>query len=90
MNWSEMNANWYEMRALVQSHWPRLNCEILHDIKGDRAELGRALQRQYGFSVPDAETAICEFEEDCKTTWSGKVTESEPARMESRRRKLGT
>jgi len=66
MNWSEMSANLYEMRALVQSQWPRLDYEMLHDMKGDRAELGRALQRQYGFSAPDAEIAICEFEKDVR------------------------
>ena len=66
MNWSEMRASWYEMKALVQTHWPRLPDVMLHDINGDRAELGLALQRQYGFSAPDAETAICEFEEDVR------------------------
>ena len=30
------------------------------------AELARELQRQYGFSAPDAETAICKFEEDVR------------------------
>jgi hypothetical protein len=66
MNWSEMSASWYEMRALVQAHWPRLDYEMLDEIKGNRAKLGCALQRQYGFSEPDAETAICEFEEDVR------------------------
>ena len=66
MNWSEMRAGWRDMRAIVQSHWPRLNDVILNNINGDRAELGRALQRQYGFSEPDAEIAICEFEEDVR------------------------
>ena len=66
MNWSEMRASWIDMRALVQTHWPRLPAVMLHDINGDRAELGLALQRQYGFSAPDAETAICEFEEDVR------------------------
>ena len=71
MNWSEMRASWNEMKALVQSHWPRLADAMLHDINGDRAELGRALQRQYGFSAADAELAICEFEEDVR--WPGAV-----------------
>jgi hypothetical protein len=66
MNWSEMRAGWRDMRAMVQSHWPRLNDVMLNYINGDRAELGLALQRQYGFSAPDAETAICEFEEDVR------------------------
>jgi hypothetical protein len=66
VNWSEMTASWDEMEALVQSHWPRLDYEMLHHMKGDRAELGRALQHHYGFSAPDAETAICEFEKDVR------------------------
>ena len=71
MNWSEMSASWKDMRALVQTHWPRLGDVMLHDINGDRAELARELQRQYGFSAPDAETAICKFEEDVR--WPGAV-----------------
>jgi hypothetical protein len=66
MNWSEMSASWYEMKELVQTHWPRLPDVMLRDINGNRAELGLALQRQYGFSAPDAETAICDFEKDVR------------------------
>jgi hypothetical protein len=69
MNWSELTASSYEMKALVQSHWPRLGGAILRDMKGNRAQLGRALQLEYGFSPADAELAICEFEEDVR--WPG-------------------
>ena len=71
MNCSEMTASWYEMKALVQTHWPRLADAMLRDINGNRAQLGRALQLQYGFSAADAELAICEFEEDER--WPGAV-----------------
>jgi hypothetical protein len=71
MNWSEMSASWYEMKALVQTHWPRLADAILRDINGNRAQLGRALQLQYGFSSADAELAICDFEKDVR--WPGAV-----------------
>ena len=27
MNWSEMQENWNELRALVQAHWPKLSGE---------------------------------------------------------------
>jgi hypothetical protein len=66
MNWSEMTASWNEMKALVQSQWPRLPDIALRDMNGDRTELARALQRHYGFSAADAEIAICEFEEDVR------------------------
>ena len=69
MNWSELTASSYEMKALVQSHWPRLGGAILRDMNGNRAQLGRALELQYGFSAADAELAICEFEEDVR--WPG-------------------
>ena len=71
MNWSEVKASWDELRALVQAHWPKLTDEILDEIGGERYELGRALQRQYGLSAGDAETAICEFEKDVR--WPGAV-----------------
>ena len=71
MNWSEMTASWYDMKSMVQSHWPRLADAMLRDINGNRAQLGRALELQYGFSAADAELAICEFEEDVR--WPGAV-----------------
>ena len=58
MNWSEMQENWNELRALVQTHWPKLSGTVLDGIHVDRAELGRALQCHYGFSAADAELAI--------------------------------
>jgi hypothetical protein len=72
MSWSEIRASWDAMKVLVKSHWPRLPDETLRYINGDRAELGRALQCQYGFSVPDSELAICEFE--AGVTWPSAVT----------------
>ena len=69
MNWSELTASSYEIKALVQSHWPRLGVAILRDMNGNRAQLGRALQLEYGFSAADAELAICEFEDDVR--WPG-------------------
>ena len=66
MNWSEIKANWNELRELLQVQWPKLTNDVLDDIDGDRYELGRALQRQYGLSAGDAETAICEFKKDVR------------------------
>jgi hypothetical protein len=66
MNWSEMKKNWNGLSVAAQSHWPRLTDVVLEDVNGDRAELARALQRHYGFSAADAETAISEFEEDAR------------------------
>ena len=66
MNWSEMHANWVELRALVQARWPKLSRDVLDDIDGDRYELCHALQRHYGLSAGDAETAISEFEKDVR------------------------
>jgi hypothetical protein len=71
MNWSELKANWHEMKALLRVQWPKLSDRVLDDIDGDRYELGRALQRQYGLSPGDAETAMCEFEKDVR--WPGAV-----------------
>jgi len=66
MNWAEMEANWNELKTMVQAHWPQLTDVVLRNINGDRAELARAIQRHYGFSASDAEIAICEFEEDAR------------------------
>jgi hypothetical protein len=66
MNWSEIQTNWHEMRALLRVHWPKLSDSALDDIDGDRYELGRALQGRYSLSPGDAETAICAFEKDVR------------------------
>jgi hypothetical protein len=66
MNWSEMSASWNDMSALVQTQWPKLGDVVVHEMNGERTALGRALQRQYGLSVEDAETAICQFEADVR------------------------
>ena len=66
MNWSEMETGWSGLKMLAQSQWPRLTDVVLRDVNGDRAELACALQRHYGFSAADAETAICEFEKDVR------------------------
>lgn len=71
MNWSEIKTSWYEMRRLLQGHLPKLTDAVLDEVNGDRYELGRALQRHYGLSAGDAETAICEFEKDVR--WPGAV-----------------
>jgi len=71
MNWSEMQANWNELRAVVRSNWPKLTDVILDEVNGDRAKLSRTIQRHYGLSPGDAETAICEFEKDVR--WPGAV-----------------
>ena len=64
MNWSEMQEGWNELSVLVQARWPKLTDAALDDLKGDRTELARALQRHYGFGADEAEKAICEFEKD--------------------------
>ena len=66
MNWSEMEANWDELKALVKGHWPELNDAVLDEVHGDRAQLARAIQRHNGLSATDAEIAICEFEADVR------------------------
>jgi hypothetical protein len=66
MNWVEMESNWDEFKTLIEGHWPKLRGEALDNIHADRAELGRALERYYGFSAAGAEQAICEFEEDVR------------------------
>ena len=71
MSWFEMRASRDRYESVGAQHWPRLPDVMLHDIKGDRAELGLALQRQDGFSAPHAETAMCEFDEDVR--WPGEV-----------------
>lgn len=71
MNWSEMKRSWSELRPLIQTHWPQLTDSALDGVKGDRAELVRAIQRHYGFSAADAEIAVCEFEKDVR--WPGAV-----------------
>jgi hypothetical protein len=51
MNWSEMQANWNELKSLVKGHWPELSDAVLDEVHGDRAELARAIQYRNGLSA---------------------------------------
>ena len=57
---------------MAQSRSPRLTDVVFEDVNGDRAGLApRHFDVDYGFTAADAETAICEFEEDARRQGAG-------------------
>jgi hypothetical protein len=66
MNWSEIEAQWQQMQALLASHWPRLSNEDITSTDGKRDVLAKLLQDCYGWDAPDAESAIRAFEKDVR------------------------
>jgi uncharacterized protein YjbJ (UPF0337 family) len=66
MNWSEMEAQWEQMKPLLVSHWHDLSEEDIARIHGQREVLAQALQERYGLSAREAEDAICAFEKDVR------------------------
>jgi len=66
MNWSEIEAQWEQMKALLASHWHELNEEDIALINGKRDVLAQLLQERYNLGVSQAEDAICAFEKDVR------------------------
>jgi hypothetical protein len=66
MNWSEVEAQWEQMKALSLSHWHKLSEEDVALISGKREVLAQALQERYSLGAREAEDAICAFEKDVR------------------------
>lgn len=66
MNWSEIDGNWPEMRAMIRSYWPKLGEDDLDRIAGDRSRLAESLRDRYGRGPEEAERVICLFEKECR------------------------
>ena len=66
MNWSEIEAQWEQMKALLVSHWHKLSEEDIARINGKRDVLAQALQERYSLGAREAEDAICAFEKDVR------------------------
>jgi hypothetical protein len=66
MNWSEIEGRWEPMKALLESYWRDLSESDLARIDGKRDVLAQVLQERYGLDAPEAERAICAFEEDVR------------------------
>ena len=66
MNWSEIEAQWEQMKTLLLSHWHKLSEEDVAVINGKRDGLAQALQERYSLGAREAEDAICAFEKDVR------------------------
>ena len=66
MNWSEIEAQSEQMKALLLSHWHKLSEEDVALINGKRDVLAQALQERYSLGAREAEDAICAFEKDVR------------------------
>jgi hypothetical protein len=66
MNWSEIEARWEPMKALLASYWPELGDGDLAQVDGKRDLLTRVLRERYGLDDSEAEQAICAFEKDVR------------------------
>ena len=66
MNWSEIQAQWEQMKALLASSWPKLSEDDISHINGNRDVLARVLCERYGLGDREAEDAICAFEKDVR------------------------
>jgi hypothetical protein len=66
LNWSEIEAQWPMMKALLAAYWPKLTDADLGHIAGKRDRLSQFLHERYGLDATDAEAAICAFEKDVR------------------------
>jgi hypothetical protein len=66
MNWSEIEAQWEPMKALLVSHWHKLSEEDIALIDGKRDLLAQARHERYGLGAREADEPICAFEKDVR------------------------
>ena len=66
MNWSEIEYGWDQMKFVVVSHWNRLSNEDLARINGKREVLAQVIRERDGLNASEAETAICNFENEVR------------------------
>ncbi len=77
MNWSEIEAQWEQMKALLVSHWHKLSEEDIALIDGKRDVLAQVLQERYGLGAGEAEDAICRLREGRPPPGGGQVSREE-------------
>ena len=67
MNWSQMHADWPELKEVLKTYWSDLSEEDLKAIDGNRGELARVLQRHRAALGPDqVEKEILAFEDEAR------------------------
>jgi hypothetical protein len=66
MHWSEVEAQWEQMTALLLSHWHKLSEEDVALFNGKRNVSAQTLQERYCSGAREGEDAICAFEKDVR------------------------
>ena len=66
MNWSQMHADWPELREVLKTYWSDLSWEDLNAIDGNRDELARLLQQRRRLGPDQIEKEIVAFENEAR------------------------
>lgn len=69
VDWAKVKGNWNEVKGVIQEQWADLTHDDLLQIHGEKNQLVGALQRKYGMSREEAETAIHDFLEAQRQLW---------------------
>jgi uncharacterized protein YjbJ (UPF0337 family) len=61
MYWYEIAGDWKQFTVMVKEKWSKLTDDDLTTFGGRRDELGRLLQRRYGYAKEQADKELEEF-----------------------------
>jgi hypothetical protein len=61
MNWQDVMNNWPEVSKKARSNWNKLSIEMLLATRGERADLSRLIQQDYGCTVQEADAQLEEW-----------------------------
>jgi uncharacterized protein YjbJ (UPF0337 family) len=69
VNWERVAGNWSQIKGVLQEQWGDLTDDDLLQTRGEKNQLIGALQRRYGMTREEAETALHDFFEGQRQLW---------------------
>lgn len=69
IDWAKVAGNWNQIAGVLQEQWGDLTDDDLTQIRGQKKQLIGALQKRYGMSKKEAETAMHDFLESQRQLW---------------------
>jgi len=66
MNWTQIKADWKDMRGKARQQWGKLTDDELQRIRGNREQLEAAIQKRYGMAKEEAQRQVDEWAQKLK------------------------
>ncbi len=66
MNWTQIKADWKDMRGKARQQWGKLTDDELQRMRGNREQLEAAIQKRYGMAKEEAQRQVDEWAQKLK------------------------